>query len=99
MATMITDECIGCGACEDVCPNEAISIVAAEDIFIIDPDHCTECVGHDVEQQCQAACPPMVCVPDPDHVETEEQLFEKAKRLCPDEALALNENTSHHRAA
>ncbi len=25
MATMITDECINCGACEPECPNSAIS--------------------------------------------------------------------------
>ena len=25
MATMITEECINCGACEPECPNEAIT--------------------------------------------------------------------------
>ena len=44
MATMITEECISCGACEGECPNEAIGL--GEDIFVIDPDLCSECVGH-----------------------------------------------------
>ena len=35
MATMITEECINCGACEPECPNEAIS--EGEDIYVIDP--------------------------------------------------------------
>ena len=35
MATIITEECINCGACEPECPNQAIS--QGEDIFVIDP--------------------------------------------------------------
>ena len=35
MSTMITEECINCGACEPECPNKAIS--QGEDIFVIDP--------------------------------------------------------------
>ena len=41
---MITDECINCDVCEPECPNEAISM--GDDIYIIDPNLCTECVGH-----------------------------------------------------
>ena len=33
MATMITEDCINCGACEDECPNGAISM--GEEIFVI----------------------------------------------------------------
>jgi ferredoxin len=43
MATMITEDCINCGACEPECPNEAIS--EGEEIYVIDPNLCTECVG------------------------------------------------------
>ncbi len=99
MATMITEECITCGACEDVCPNMAIALNDAEDLFIIDHQLCTECVGHDSEQQCVAACPPDVCVPNPDIVETEAELFTKVKILWPDKAQSfeLAEDTSHFR--
>ncbi|MEE9196866.1 MAG: YfhL family 4Fe-4S dicluster ferredoxin, partial [bacterium] len=55
MATMITDECISCGVCEPECPNEAIT--EAEDIFVIDPNTCTECVGFHDEEQCAVVCP------------------------------------------
>src|SRR6266850_1146511 len=43
VATMITEECINCGACEPECPNNAIALRG--DIYFIDPDLCTECVG------------------------------------------------------
>lgn len=82
MATYITDECINCGACEPECPNEAIS--EGDDIYVIDSNLCTECVGHFDEEQCQAVCPVDCCLPDPDHEETEADLIEKAKKLHPD---------------
>ena len=43
MALKITDECINCDVCEPECPNDAIS--QGEEIYIIDPELCTECVG------------------------------------------------------
>ena len=55
MALIITDECINCDVCEPECPNEAIS--AGEEIYVIDPAKCTECVGHYDEPQCQLVCP------------------------------------------
>lgn len=79
MAYKITEECISCGACEPECPNEAIS--EAEDIYIIDPEKCTECVGYFDESQCAAVCPVDCCIPDPEHQETKEDLLEKKKRL------------------
>ena len=54
MAMMITEECVNCTACEPVCPNEAIS--EGEEIYVIDPDKCTECEDEE-EQHCIAACP------------------------------------------
>ncbi|MDP2240915.1 MAG: YfhL family 4Fe-4S dicluster ferredoxin [Burkholderiales bacterium] len=79
MALIITDECINCDVCEPECPNEAIS--AGEEIYVIDPNKCTECVGHYDEPQCQIVCP-VDCIPlDPDVVETREQLQEKYLRL------------------
>ena len=76
---MITEECINCGACEPECPNQAIS--AGDEIYEIDPEKCTECVGHFDESQCASVCPVDACVPDPNHKETKEELMEKYKRL------------------
>ncbi|WP_025646498.1 MULTISPECIES: YfhL family 4Fe-4S dicluster ferredoxin [unclassified Psychrobacter] len=79
MALLITDECINCDVCEPACPNEAIS--EGEDIYVIDPDLCTECVGHFDEPQCVVICP-VDCIPkDPDHIESESDLLAKYKRI------------------
>ena len=79
MALLITHECINCDVCEPACPNEAIS--EGEDIYVIDPDLCTECVGHFDEPQCVVICP-VDCIPkDPDHVETDSDLLAKYKRI------------------
>jgi ferredoxin len=82
MATIITEECINCGACEPECPNQAIS--QGEDIFIIDPKLCTECVGFHDEEACAAVCPVDCCIPDPDNTETEEVLLDRARKIHPD---------------
>ena len=75
MALMITDECINCDVCEPECPNDAIS--AGEEIYIINPNLCTECVGHYAEPQCQLVCP-VDCIPlDPERRETQEELMAK----------------------
>ena len=75
MALKITDQCINCDVCEPECPNAAISM--GEEIYVIDPRKCTECVGHFDEPQCVQVCP-VDCIPlDPEHVETREQLTAK----------------------
>lgn len=79
MALLITDECINCDVCEPECPNDAI--FSGEEIYEIDPDKCTECVGHFDEPQCRKVCP-VDCIPnDPRHVETHEMLLTKYTRL------------------
>lgn len=99
MATMITDECINCGACEPECPNTAIyqggiefdaldgskQTAISDDFFYIVPDKCTECVGFYASEQCAEVCPVDCCVPDPDIPETEDVLFARAKQLSPEE--------------
>jgi len=72
MALIILADCINCTACEPECPNSAIS--AGDDIFVIDADKCTECVGHHDEPQCVAICPVDCIVIDENRVETREQL-------------------------
>jgi ferredoxin len=79
MATMITEDCINCGACEPECPNNAIS--AGDPVYVIDPLLCTECVGFHDYEACAAVCPADCCVTDPDNTETEEALFARAKTL------------------
>lgn len=79
MALKITDQCINCDVCEPVCPNEAI--YQGAEIYEIDPERCTECVGHFEQPQCQLVCP-VECIPhDPDHPETHEELLVKYRRL------------------
>jgi ferredoxin len=79
MSLMITDACINCDVCEPLCPNTAI--YQGEMIYEIDPDKCTECVGHFTEAQCVTVCPINCIIKDPMHVETAEQLMEKYKML------------------
>lgn len=79
MALKITDECINCDVCEPVCPNQAI--YQGAEIYEIDPNRCTECVGHFDRPQCQEVCP-VDCIPlDPEHAETREGLLAKYERL------------------
>lgn len=82
MATFITEECINCGACEPECPNEAIS--EGEDIYVIDPNLCTECVGFHSYEACQAVCPVECCIPDPNNREMERTLYQRAVLLHPE---------------
>lgn len=97
MATMITSECINCGACEPECPNTAIYQGGVEwdlngekhpalsnDIFYIVPEKCTECVGFYDHEACAAVCPVDCCVPNPDIVESEAVLIARAQQLHPE---------------
>jgi len=79
MATMITNECINCGACEPECPNNAIS--QGETVYVIDPQLCTECVGFHDYEACAAVCPVDCCVTDPNNIETEEALIARARSI------------------
>ena len=77
MALKILEDCINCDVCEDPCPNNAI--YQGEEIFEINPDLCTECVGHYDVPECQELCPVDCIIKDPDHVETKTQLLAKLK--------------------
>ena len=48
MVTVNGSECVGCGACADVCPQGAIVV---EDIAVIDAGKCVDCGA------CIDACP------------------------------------------
>ena len=79
MSLYITDECINCDVCEPECPNGAIS--QGEDIYVIDPKWCTECVGHFTKSQCVEVCPVDCILTDPNHSESPEQLQFKYEAL------------------
>jgi ferredoxin len=87
MAFMITDECAMCGLCTWECPNGAIA--EGDMTMQIDPDRCTECVGSNPSPRCVKECPNEAVVPDPDHVETREQLLLKWRSLHPSETPRL----------
>lgn len=79
MALIITDECINCDVCEPECPNGAIS--QGEEIYKIDSNLCTECVGHYDEPQCVEVCPVDCIITNPDKIESKEQLQAKYQSL------------------
>src|SRR6476659_5145285 len=101
MATVITSECINCGACEPECPNTAIyqggvqwqapdgamHPAISNDIFYIVPEKCTECVGFFDHEACAAVCPVDCCVPDPNRPESEAVLLDRARVLHPDKTI------------
>ena len=99
MATYITTDCVNCGACESECPNEAIS--EGDDVYVIDPDRCTECVGFHDYEACQAVCPVDCCLPDPNRREPPQTLLDRARALhpkmgLPPSILALPRDRSLH---
>ena len=79
MSLLITDECINCDVCEPECPNSAIS--QGDEIYEINPDLCTECVGHFDEPQCIEVCPVDCILKDPDNPESKDELQVKYERL------------------
>ncbi len=53
----------------------------SDEFYYIVPGKCTECTGFHEEPQCAAVCPVDCCVPDPDYVETEDELLAKKEWL------------------
>ncbi|MBD9358328.1 YfhL family 4Fe-4S dicluster ferredoxin [Methylomonas albis] len=79
MALIISDDCINCDVCEPECPNGAIS--QGEDIYVINPSLCTECIGHHDKPQCMEVCPVDCIDKDPDVVEDKDSLYKKYLKL------------------
>ncbi len=80
MALLINEDCINCDVCVPECPNQAIS--AGDEIYVIDPARCTECVGHFDTSQCVEVCPVDAILPDPAWVESQERLLAKCAALA-----------------
>ncbi len=92
MPIRITQDCINCGACAEVCPNGGISkghpSAYGHSAYVINQDMCTECVGFFAREQCVAICPIDCCIRNTSIVLTQEALFERA--------LAIHANTGKH---
>ena len=57
------------------------AIFLGPEIYEIDPQKCTECVGHFDEAQCVQVCP-VACIPvNPQWVESHETLWQKYRQL------------------
>mgnify|MGYP000445197392 CR=1 FL=1 len=79
MALKILNTCINCDMCDPECPNQAITLGA--EIYEINADKCTECVGHYDEPQCVLVCP-VDCIPkDEDNEESQAELEAKYELL------------------
>ena len=83
MALLINDACINCDICEPECPNDAIFM--GEEIYEIDPNKCTQCVGHYDTPQCQEVCPVDCILVDPNKIETHDMLMKKYQQLQTEE--------------
>lgn len=79
MVLKITSDCTNCVACETECPNNAIS--QGDEIFVIDPDLCTECIGSFDESQCVAVCPADSIIKDLSISDTIEELLAKHNKI------------------
>ena len=54
---------------------DAMNEPVSDEFYFIVPEKCTECKGFHDEPQCAAVCPVDCCIPDDEHVETEETLL------------------------
>ncbi len=67
MAVLITDMCINCDACVEVCPVGAIASEGDSpredwEYTYVKPEKCIECVGHAEIPACAAECPTEGCI-------------------------------------
>jgi ferredoxin len=73
-------------------PERAIS--QGDEIYVIDPNKCTECVGHFDERRSASEVCPVDCIPfNPDHPRQGE-LMEKFLKLTADKRPAVSARVS-----
>ena len=56
----------------------------SDEFYFIVPDKYTECKGFHDEPQCAAVCPVDCCIPDENHVESEDTLLGKQRFMHPE---------------
>ncbi len=69
MTLRITDDCIECQACLEVCAHQAISqmrVAKARPQIAVDPSACTHCWPFEQRPRCVNVCPVGCIVVDPD---------------------------------
>jgi len=66
MAVLITESCINCDACIEVCPVQAIvsgdESPTDEELTYVYPEKCIECVDHADIPACASECPTEECI-------------------------------------
>ena len=66
MSVLITDSCINCDACIEVCPVQAIvgadENPTGEEFTYVKPEKCIECVDHAATPACASECPTEGCI-------------------------------------
>jgi ferredoxin len=76
------DLCDQCGACAEVCPVEAITLV--EGAFRVDTDECVSCMA------CEEVCPKgVVMTPHQDEVPAICTACGACAEICPREAIVI----------
>jgi ferredoxin len=61
-----------------------------EDFYVIDPNSCTECVGHFDEPQCKVVCPVECIELHPNFKEGQDALMAKYRALTTKKAAHCN---------
>ena len=76
---VIRKNCIGCGACVQTCPFDALDLV--DGIATVDPNKCTDC------GECVAVCPTMALTLEGKRKpeETVKKAVEKIKEFKPED--------------
>ncbi|MCR5661828.1 MAG: 4Fe-4S binding protein [bacterium] len=73
MAHVVTEKCLQCGSCSEVCPVEAIH--GGDTQFFINPNECIDCGA------CMSQCPAEAIYPEDELPEEYKDAAEKNKEF------------------
>jgi ferredoxin len=83
--TILPDRCADCGLCAEVCPLSAVrrpTRLNGLQAHEIDPERCTECIGHFGWPRCAVLCRMEAIQLDTDRFETRATLLRKWRRFA-----------------